>query len=79
MWEALTDWSENDPKWYVLMILMGAFGVWLGNYNNKHDEKYPERASMRFTIRNNGRTIIFAFAFLIGVLGLLRRLYLAIF
>jgi hypothetical protein len=80
MWEALTDWSEDDPKWLVIIIIIGAWGIWMGYRNWKHEEKIPWiKGSAIESIRDNIRTIFFGLIFIYGFIEFFRRLFIAFF
>ncbi|MCK5443539.1 MAG: hypothetical protein KAJ23_16760 [Maribacter sp.] len=80
MWEFFTEWSSDDPKWLVVLILVGGWGVWMGYRNHRDEEKHPWiKGSAIEDFRDNTRTVVFALALLYGFFELLRRLFLSIF
>ncbi|WP_343486878.1 hypothetical protein [Allomuricauda sp. d1] len=80
MIEFLTEWSWDDPKWLVIFMIWGAFGVWLGYWNHKQERKKPWLSgSLVENLRDNMRTIVFALIFLYGFIEFFRRLIVAIF
>lgn len=70
MWEFFTEWSKDDPKYYVLFIMVGAFIAWLNRYvvdfRNDEDGIYYIRDLIRF--------LLGVFLILMGLFFLIRDL-----
>ncbi|RKN82417.1 hypothetical protein D7Z94_00755 [Ulvibacterium marinum] len=48
MWEFFTEWSDNDPKYYVLFIIAGTFFLWLANWNLKKEESEQSIYNLKY-------------------------------
>lgn len=78
MWEALTDWSEDDPKWLVLFIIIGGWVFWSQlRFTLKYG--YNSWLEKPYGFLNWGRAIGGLLMFLYGVIELFRRLFVALF
>ncbi len=79
MWEFFTEWSENDPKWIVVFIIVGGWISWTGYRDYKRERKNTPFKMTAHNTLNMGRDIGGFLLFLVGTIELLRRLYLVIF
>ncbi|WP_350289178.1 hypothetical protein [uncultured Croceitalea sp.] len=78
MMEFLTDWSLDDPKWLVILMLIGGWVFWSQlSFTLKHG--YNSWIERPYSLINWLRAIIGVLMFLYGLIEFLKRLYLAIF
>lgn len=75
MWEFFTEWSPDDPKYYVIFILIGAFLIWL----NRHVADFRNEESGIFYVRDLLRFLLGVFLVLIGLFFIIRDLAKIIF
>lgn len=79
MEEFFTEWTPNDIKWLILMILVSSWVLWLGYRHYKEEKEKPWLTSPTRKFYDYTRYGVALILLLASGYGLIKRLYLAIF
>lgn len=70
MWEFFTEWSSDDPKYYVILIILGTILAWL--FRHVTDFRNEERGMLY--VRDLIRFLLGVFLILTGLFFIIRDL-----
>ncbi len=73
MLEFFTEWSENDPKWIAVFIIVGGWISWKGYKDYKKEEK-PFKLTVHNAL-NIGRDVSGLLILLIGLIKLIQGIF----
>ncbi|MFS4418824.1 hypothetical protein [Maribacter sp. 2307ULW6-5] len=79
MWEFATEWTENDPKWIAVFIIVGGYISWTGYRDYKKEQKNGGFKMTTHNILNIGRDISGFLILLFGLAVLFKKLFAILF